>query len=108
MVEEVDQGGEEVLQCEHCSFQRGSQFFLRATARNLAIEQRGRVCPHLLQRNHWRGGISLDPRNRRNSAGGRYVIPYIVPPVRRLALRIDLCRRAEEYWPGWSDDRHRA
>ena len=60
------------------------------------------------ERNHRRRGNVLDARHRQRAAGGRHVVDHPVAPDRRVEVRPDLRRRAEEHRPGRADHRHRA
>jgi phosphoserine aminotransferase len=54
------------------------------------------------------GGVEFTgfPRSAR-AAGGRHVVDHPVAPDRRVEVRRDLRRRAEEHRPGRADHRHR-
>ena len=53
------------------------------------------------------GGVEFHwiPRNRRCAAGVRPVLEPAVAAARCVALRADLCGRAEKHRPGGPDDR---
>ncbi len=108
VVEEVDQGGEEVLPGEYRRVGGGSQLHLRAGTRHLAALARRGLCPRLHQRDDRRGRIPLDPGHRRRTAGRRHVVAHPVASRRRREVRRDLRRRAEEHRTGGPDARHRA
>ena len=52
------------------------------------------------QRDHRRRRVPLDARRRQRAAGGRHVEQHPVAPGRRVEVRPDLRRRAEEHRPG--------
>ncbi|CDH76252.1 P-protein [Pseudomonas aeruginosa MH27] len=57
------------------------------------------LCALRLQRDHRRPRVRLDSRDRRRAAGHRHVLRYPLAPARRVPLRPDLCRGAEEHRP---------
>ena len=96
VVQEVDQGGEEVLPGQRRGIVRGREIQLRARARELEAHARGRVRARVHQRDDRRDRIPLDAGHRRRAARGRRVVAHPVAADRRHALRRDLRRRAEE------------
>ena len=78
-----------------------------AAARRAGGSTRRRLRAHLRQRDDRRRRVPLDARHRRRAAGRRHVVAHPVAADRRLALRPDLRRRAEEHRPGGPDDRDR-
>ena len=83
-------------------------FTLRPAAADLAAVRRRGVRPLHGQRDHRRRRVRLGAGRRRRTAGQRHVLPNLVPPARRLAVRPDLRRCAEEHRSGRADDRDRA
>jgi hypothetical protein len=100
VVEEVDQGSEEVRHR-----QRGGQcrrHRLHRVPDRAGLEarpQRG-LRAHLRQRDHRRRRVLLHPDTGRRAAGGRHVEQHPVAPGGRGEVRPDLRRRAEEHRPG--------
>ena len=66
----------------------------------VAPRSRRGLRPHLRQRDDRRPRVPLDAGHRRRAAGRRHVVEHPVAADRRLALRPDLRRRAEEHRPG--------
>ena len=88
MVEEVDQGSEEVLHRSTSPRQREDErLHLRARARELEARPGRRLRAHLHQRDDRRRRIPLDARHRRRAAGGRHVVAHPVAPDRRVEVR---------------------
>ncbi len=77
-------------------------------ARELEAVTRRRVRARVHQRDDRRHRIPMDARRRRGAAGGGHVIAHPVAPGRRVEVRRDLRRRAEEHGPGGPDAGDRA
>ena len=108
MVEEVDQGSRQVLHGECRGQRQGGGLHPHSAARQLEAGRERRLRAHLQQRDHRRCRIPLDARCRRRAAGRRHVQQHPVAPGRRVEVRPDLRRRAEEHRPGRPHDRDRA
>ena len=98
VVEEVDQGSEEVRQGQRRRQRRG-----RAATPACRRSDTWKLDPNAayvhICSNETIGGVRvpLDARHRRRAAGGRHVVEHPVAPDRREPLRPDLRRRAEEH-----------
>ena len=103
MVEEIDQGSEEVRAGQHRGIERRQELHLCAAARELEAVARRRVRARVHQRDDRRYRVPMDAGRRRGAAGGRHVVAHSVAPDRRVEVRRDLRRRAEEHGPGGSD-----
>ena len=108
MVEEVDQGGAEVLQRQRRRVGQGQRLHAHSAARRLEARCQRRLCAHHRQRDHRRRRVPLHARRRWRAAGGRHVVQHPVAAARRVEVRPDLRRRAEESRPLGRHHRHRA
>ena len=109
VVEEGDQGGEEVLQGERRRQPpRTANFTYVPDAGGVEARPGRRLRALCTERDHRRRRVPLDARHRRRAAGRRHVLAHPVAAARRVALRPDLRRRAEEHRPGGPHHRHRA
>ena len=108
VVEQGDQGSEAVRRGPRRRLGRGPQVHLRAAAVRLAALARRRLPALLRQRDHRRRRVRLGARRRRRAAGGRRVVDLPVAPARRVEVRPDLRRRAEEHRACRPDHRDRA
>ena len=108
LVQEVDQGSQELRQGERGGVGRSQQLHRDPEARRVEARPRGLLRPHLLERDHRRRRVPLDARHRQRAAGGRHVVQHPVAPDRRQPLRPDLRRRAEEHGPVGPDGGDRA
>jgi tetratricopeptide (TPR) repeat protein len=106
--QEVHQGSEEVRQGQRRR-QRGRQrLHDHPAASTWKLDPERGLRAHLQQRDHRRRGIPLHARRGQRAAGGRHVQRHPVAPDRRVEVRPDLRRRAEEHRPGRPDHRDRA
>ena len=108
MVEEIDQGGGEVRQGERRRVVGSRELHPHSRACLVAAHSGRRIRAHLQQRDDRRRGVSLDAGRGRRSARRRHVVAHPVAPARRVEVRRDLRRRAEEHRPRGSHHRHRA
>ena len=106
--QEVDQGGAEVLHRQRRRLGQGQRLHAHPAARELEARRRRRLRAHLPQRDHRRRRVPLHARRRQRAAGGRHVEQHPVAADRRVEVRPDLRRRAEEHRPVGRDDRDRA
>ena len=97
VVEEVDQGGEEILHGQRRRHRRrtGSFTYVPA-ARAWKLDPDAGLRARLHQRDDRRRRVPLDAGHRRRSAGRRHVVAHPVARDRRGEVRRDLRRRAEE------------
>lgn len=99
LVEEGHRGGSSLWHRE-CRGQRQGVRLLRHSGSERVDADQGRgLCALRLQRDHRRPRVRLDSRDRRRAAGHRHVLRYPLAPARRVPLRPDLCRGAEEHRP---------
>ena len=105
--EALDRRGRALLSRQRRGERRGQRLHLDPEAVRMAPRSRRGVRAHLRQRDHRRGRVPLGARHRRRAAGRGHVVEHPVAADRRLALRPDLRRRAEEHRPGRPDLRHR-
>ncbi len=103
MVEEVDQGGEEVLHGAHRGVLRGQGLHVRSGAERMEIEPGPGLRARVHQRDHRRRRIPVDAGDRQRAAGGGHVLAHPVAARRRGEIRRHLRRRAEEHGPGRAD-----
>ena len=103
--QEGDQGGAGLRRGQRRRERRGPLFHLRARPGDLAARRRRGVPALHRQRDDRRGRVLLRARDRRRAAGQRHVVQPLVPAGRRVPLRPDLRRRAEEHRPGRADHR---
>ena len=105
VVEEVDQGGEEVRAGERRGLVGGPGLHLRAAARPLeAVRPARRTCTSAPTRRSAASSTS-GRRTPARAAGRRHVVAPAVAAGRRREVRRDLRRRAEEHRPGRADRR---
>ena len=98
MVQEIADGGEEILHGQRRRVGRGPELHLCAAAGELEIASRCglRACVH--QRDDRRCRIPLDAGHRRRPARGGHVVPPAVARDRRFEVRRDLWWRARRTW----------
>jgi hypothetical protein len=75
-------------------------FYLCTDAGRLEARPERRLRALHAERNHRRRGDLLDAGCGRRAAGGRHVLDHPVASDRRVQIRPDLRRRAEEHRPG--------
>ena len=93
--------------CQRRGERRGGRLHLDPQAVRVATRPRRGLRAHLRQRDHRRGRVPLGAGHRRRAAGRGHVVEHPVAADRRLALRPDLRRGAEEHRPGRPHLRHR-
>ncbi len=104
MVEEIDQGGEEVHERQHRGVLRGPQLQLCAGAvETWKLDPEAAYVHVYDERDDRRRRVPMDAAHRRRAARGGHVVAYPVPRHRRFALWRDLRRRAEEHRAGRPD-----
>ena len=98
--EESHQRGQALLPCERGREFRSDQLRSGSPARRVETRSERRVRAHHRQRDDRWSRISRHSRRRIRSARIGHVEHAAVAADRRLAIRRDLCRRAEEYRAG--------
>ena len=108
VVEEGDQGGEEATARSHVAATSEDRNFTYAP-KQWNVKRPDAAYVHYCS-NETIGGVEFhcDSRHRRRAAGGRRVLAHPVAAARRVEVRPDLRRRAEEHRARRADHRHRA
>ena len=98
VVEEGDQGGaERSATVNIAALSEDTNFTYAPKQSAWKLRPDAAYVHYLLERDHRRRRVPLDSRHRRRAARRRHVVAHPVAPARRVEVRPDLRRRAEEH-----------